>query len=547
MSLAGKADQACSACKTQKRKCDKSLPVCELCARLGRQCDYDERPPQPPSAADFAALQSRLAELEDHLSAIMRGSSSAASVSDPALRGSASSITPWTDHDHPAPFPCALFLDVDCFRWAGLRVPRPRVEIPMDILALLTDQANTVLDTALEFFRTVHTWMPIISKKRIDLGIPLRNGGPDLALLFLAMKLIISIPEGGAQASPLYTATKRFLDVLQSGGTLTLACLQAMVLVALYEYGHAVYPAAWMTIGACVRYADLLGVSPARRAYSILGQGTSWTEVEERRRVWWSIFILDRAVALGSKGRFVADEPAETELLPVNDAAWEQGDVSLALQQPISAPLAARQTPFARLCQSALLVSRASACRRSGNLADAASLVDDVFRFGAVLDADSSSHRGSLPLLAPRCVAWSALFLALDEHCCPEKMTGEPGYVAGRDGAGKSAAELEMQVRATGAVRAVSEQARGAALRLAAARDNDAGRLRAASPLLLDALYCATATFHWIGRESGDEAAGAAVADVERAVARVGERWRLGLEYLGVAELHKTTGTTAGR
>jgi hypothetical protein len=49
---------------------------------------------------------------------------------------------------------------------------------------------------------------------------------------------------------------------------------------------------------------------------------TTWTEAEERRRVWWGIYTLDRVIALGSRGRFSAPEPVETASLPVDDTAW---------------------------------------------------------------------------------------------------------------------------------------------------------------------------------------------------------------------------------
>ena len=48
--------------------------------------------------------------------------------------------------------------------------------------------------------------------------------------------------------------------------------LQALILVALYEYGHGIYPAAWMTVGQCVRYADFLGIPSYEDSNNILGQ-----------------------------------------------------------------------------------------------------------------------------------------------------------------------------------------------------------------------------------------------------------------------------------
>lgn len=103
----------------------------------------------------------------------------------------------------------------------------------------------------------------------MDTGLSVRNAGSDLAMLFLAMKLITATASDKINDS-LYRTTKEFLSKLESGGALSLRILQAMVLIAMYEYGHAIYPAAWMTVGSCVRYSDILGL--ASGDFTILGQ-----------------------------------------------------------------------------------------------------------------------------------------------------------------------------------------------------------------------------------------------------------------------------------
>lgn len=80
-------------------------------------------------------------------------------------------------------------------------------------------------------------------KKRIDLSITLQDGGPDLAMLFLAMKLVLS-PFGTDETQQVYMEAKRFLAVLQDSGYVSVCYLQVMILVALYDYGHALQPAA---------------------------------------------------------------------------------------------------------------------------------------------------------------------------------------------------------------------------------------------------------------------------------------------------------------
>jgi hypothetical protein len=164
----------------------------------------------------------------------------------------------------------------------------------------------------------------MISKKRLNLGISLRDGGSDVAMLFLAMKLVTSVPDPDTapKNGELYVAAKKFLTSFESVGTVSLPLLQALVLVALYEYSHAIYPAAWMTVGACARYAEIIGLPSARDPYRVLGPATNWTEAEERRRVWWAIAVLDRVISLGSQRRCVTADPSDADMLPMTDHAW---------------------------------------------------------------------------------------------------------------------------------------------------------------------------------------------------------------------------------
>lgn len=108
----------------------------------------------------------------------------------------------------------------------------------------------------------------------MDLGISVRNGGPDIAMLFLAMKLITAQADEVANGT-LYSLAKGFLSTLEGSGLISLLCLQSMVLIALYEYSHSIYPAAWMTIGACSRYAEMMGLSCGEMNVSIMRQVVS--------------------------------------------------------------------------------------------------------------------------------------------------------------------------------------------------------------------------------------------------------------------------------
>ena len=133
-----KADQSCLACKKLKRKCDKQLPACALCSRTRRSCEYPDDaalPVSAPTAANFAALQARLNDVESRL-ALSNKSSTSDPPSIPASRYAAesSSLSP-LDHDVlaetlPRDFPASLFLDIQCFKWFGVRLPKRSTSIP---------------------------------------------------------------------------------------------------------------------------------------------------------------------------------------------------------------------------------------------------------------------------------------------------------------------------------------------------------------------------------------------------------------------------------
>jgi hypothetical protein len=93
--------------------------------------------------------------------------------------------------------------------------------------------------------------------------------------------------------SELYTVTKQFLDSLQTKGPLTLQIIQASLLLSVYELGHGIFPAAFMTFGHCSRSGIAMGLHN-RLAPQLAGKPRSWADWEERQRVWWMVVILDR-------------------------------------------------------------------------------------------------------------------------------------------------------------------------------------------------------------------------------------------------------------
>ena len=274
---------------------------------MGKDCDYNDVPLPAPTAEDLFLLQQRLAELENRLTTT---TAAAATVAAGAINGAGTGTGGGTgmtglgagmgagigmaseaagvpgNVNSRGPlwlppsldkFPSAIFLDIDCFKWAQLPIPKPNVHVPPEVYEILS-RGNAVHGATGEYFSTVHTWFPIISQKRMTIGTALWEGGPDLAMLFLAMLLVTTKEMADMQdalANPLYAASKRFLALLEGSGCLSLMHLQAMILVALYELGHGIYPAAWMTVGQCARYVEMIGIPSFKESSILLGSCVS--------------------------------------------------------------------------------------------------------------------------------------------------------------------------------------------------------------------------------------------------------------------------------
>lgn len=159
-----------------------------------------------------------------------------------------------------------------------------------DLQALTED----IREQAKVYFRTIHPWIPFLSKKSFNerLLSPFTPRGVDLTLLFACIKLVCSIPDSENMRTNAYSTIKSSLLEAEMAGVFSFRILQAWILLCVYEFGHAIYPSAYLSIGACARYAAALGLggneTTAQR------QTFHWIEAEERSRAWWVILILDR-------------------------------------------------------------------------------------------------------------------------------------------------------------------------------------------------------------------------------------------------------------
>lgn len=187
-----------------------------------------------------------------------------------------------------------LFLDPRLFHKMRLQVPKIHTTVRASVVELVGD-LDDIKEISTLYFDTIHAWMPIISKKQFFENLPnrLTQRRSELFLLVLSMKLCcarITTPR-----TDLYHAVKQFYFDMENSGALSIQVLQAAILIAIYEVGHAIYPAAILSVGSCARYASCLGIDTTARPPKSMQ--LPWIEVEECCRIWWSIAILDRFVS----------------------------------------------------------------------------------------------------------------------------------------------------------------------------------------------------------------------------------------------------------
>lgn len=121
---------------------------------------------------------------------------------------------------------------------------------------------------------------------------PLGSSRPENTLLIAAMKLVAtSHPESSSGSSAYQLIRSNILRAVTSG-LLDLKVFQALLLLALHELGHGVYPEAYMTVGSCIRYGTALKLDKTIEHQQHAIRNT--IESEESKRGWWAALILDR-------------------------------------------------------------------------------------------------------------------------------------------------------------------------------------------------------------------------------------------------------------
>lgn len=359
-----KAPQACRSCRSQKRRCDKALPTCSLCARVRRACNYSFEPSSSSRSEEFLFHQRKVRHHEAQREGQSTYVSPISSTSWRASSKSASSSLNGVDGTERKTHVSlsVFFLDGAAFNLGGYQLRHPHLPLP-EIFEEFCPTHPIILRIVSSYFATTHLWLPIVSRERshVDLNIPVEGTSADLGLLYLCMRLVGERLPPGLQnpQTAFYAAVREYHLVVESAGILSLHLLQAGILLAVYEFGHAIFPNAYVTIGRCAKIGHAMGIHHGASAPPLLGPPESWTELEERSRVWWAVFLLDRLSNLGNPALpFSVQDPNQEDYLPCREIGWSDGDLGLHEPLLFSSPTSVPAGCYARLCQTSHLLGR---------------------------------------------------------------------------------------------------------------------------------------------------------------------------------------------
>ncbi|VUC33081.1 unnamed protein product [Clonostachys rosea] len=175
----------------------------------------------------------------------------------------------------------------------------------------LTDDHLThdLVDEAVHlYFAKVFYWIPLIHRSRFKDQIKLPQGRKRLsvvidAILVATLRFVDRHRHSLSEEDVIRLTTEKRKSVLIAAmDDLSIENLQALVILAFTDIGHGTPNRSWSIIGSMTRTAEYLQLTTeesqrnktSTRRLSPLPTTDDWVEQEERRRIFWNIFNLDR-------------------------------------------------------------------------------------------------------------------------------------------------------------------------------------------------------------------------------------------------------------
>lgn len=335
---------ACQSCRKRKSRCSKQQP-CRQCERLHIECVYDERQRPGLKTGAIEALTQRLTNLEQMFlgQALLFQKTIGSAPNDTAQSEAAD------DDEEPLQAQVAR-LKRQCLDTAALNgmsgaqasdlsptatqvsaLPEAANDRPNTLTAygysadgsatnLLLPPDEIVHELVEWYFENVHRWIPILHYRRFKDRLESAEERAEIRIILLAItSLCLRFRQSSGicdEAGKAMSIRYRHAVILRSMEGFSVESVQALVILAFDIVGTGQGPSTWSIIGSMARTVEhlRLNTEPVSddfasydknnfliRRMTFLQPAKTWVEEEERRRVFWSVFMIDRfcSVATG--------------------------------------------------------------------------------------------------------------------------------------------------------------------------------------------------------------------------------------------------------
>ncbi|KAI0159542.1 fungal-specific transcription factor [Xylariaceae sp. FL1272] len=397
---------ACMICRKRKLRCDGTKPSCSTCTRLGHSCAYDEvRKKSGPKRGYVKALEERLKQVEE----LLKTQEPSTSTSPEAMkmpnnafeqrRNQQANAAPSLTVNNPTTA-IASDRDMDMWRLNGespqgqgqatgngiedfnnfaaghMQMPMNNMDpsFTWEMIGLGLEEPLPPQETIDElhqiFFEKIHPSLPMIHKFRYLAAMNLApNQRPPVALRYAIWTQACSITEKYSDLKELfYQRARKYVeaDMIKGYGEhlITIAHCQCHILLASYEFKMMYFPRAWMSTGAGVRLAQMIGLhridGVGLDVKQCLPPPRDWTEREERRRTFWMAFCEDRYASIGTGWPMTIDERDIMTNLPSSEDAFNlsRPETTPTLAETMSPAGAAKLSSFGGIVLMACLFGR---------------------------------------------------------------------------------------------------------------------------------------------------------------------------------------------
>jgi len=345
------------------------------------------------------------------------------------------------------------------------------------------------------------------------------------------MRLVQHSDRNSSPEDALYDQVKRCSTLVERSGIVTVKLLQSNLLLAFYEFSHAIHPAAYFTIRHSASIGLALGIQSRSPPFQILAPATSWCELEERRRTWWGVIMLDRYISIGTgSNAFACADAKPDDLLPMDEASWDHGEPTSIQSLAVSSSTDIVASPFTRASQAAHLLSRILRLISEKHddyqiyYEEATRLHFIVSSFGAALTQEFEHYENStsrLRFLTAVGICFSSKLALYDHYTCAE--------VDINGGIGTDA-QIAMQHTALKEIKNTVFDVHSLAQTLVFMMI-EGTEVRNISPLVCNCLYAAGMYYSWYIRETRQTEMKAQFAVILEALRGMGTVWRIASKF----------------